>query len=52
MTLHFAHAHANCTRLLDRRVEPGDEARESGTINIHGDVMIGVKNIVKARGGA
>ena len=25
--LHFAHAHANCTRLLDRRVEPGDEAR-------------------------
>ena len=31
MKLHFAHAHANCTRLLDRRVEPGDEARDEAT---------------------
>ena len=31
--LHFAHAHANCTRLLDHRVEPGDEVTSilSGT---------------------
>ena len=32
MTLHFVHAHANCTRLLDRRVEPGDEASFTSTV--------------------
>ena len=49
MTLHFAHAHANCTRLLDRRVEPGDEANQNYAIinpqeiaiasSLHLDVM-------------